>query len=230
MKQNEMKVACAQKALDYIEDDMIIGVGTGSTVDYFIEALVAIKHRIAGTVASSLRTSEKLKSFNIPVYDLNTIDQVQLYVDGADEIDGHFQMIKGGGGAHMREKLLATVAQQFICIADESKQVELLGNAFPIPVEVIPMARSYVARELVKLGRTPVYRDGVVTDNGNIILDVYGDHFFNLSQTPLVWEERLNQITGVVENGIFAKRTADRLLLARQHGEVEVLLNKRARS
>lgn len=223
-EQNKMKEACAKAALQYIDDDMTVGVGTGSTVDYFMDALLTMKHRIAGTVASSVRTAEKLKSLGFPVYDLNTVDKVQVYIDGADEIDEHFQMIKGGGGAHMREKLLAKVAKHFICIADESKYVALLGKAFPIPVEVIPMARSYVGRELVKLGGHPVYREGVVTDNGNVILDVYGIDFSARSQTPAMMEAQINQITGVLENGIFAKRTADQLLLARRDGAVEVLL------
>lgn len=224
-EQNQMKEACATAALQYIEDDMMVGVGTGSTVDYFITALSAIKHRIAGTVASSNRTAEKLKSLGFPVYDLNAVDQIQVYVDGADEIDSHFQMIKGGGGAHMREKLLAKVAQKFICIADESKYVDLLGKEFPVPVEVISMARSYVGRQLVKLGGHPVYREGFVTDNGNVILDVYGLNFSEI-QTPASMEDRINLITGVLDNGLFASRTADQLLLGRRDGTVEVLLKQ----
>lgn len=220
MKEKE-KEAAAKAALQYIEENMMVGVGTGSTVDYFITALSTIKHRIAGTVASSIRTEERLNSLGIPVYELNTVDQVHIYVDGADEIDDHLQMVKGGGGAHTREKLLAKVAKKFICIADESKEVALLGKAFPVAVEVIPMARSYVGRELIKLGGHPVYRGGFITDNGNIILDVYGLDSVVLSKTPARLETEINLITGVLDNGIFANQTADKLLLGRSDGTVE---------
>lgn len=218
-----MKEAAARAALQYIEDDMMVGVGTGSTVDYFITALSTLKHRISGTVASSIRTETRLKSLGLPVYDLNTVDQIQVYIDGADEINDHFQMIKGGGGAHTREKLLAKVAKKFICIADESKYVALLGKEFPVPVEVIPMARSYVARELVKLGGHPVYREGFLTDNGNIILDIYNLTGSSLTETLNKLEDQINSITGVLDNGIFASRTADKLLLGQKDGSVKEL-------
>ena len=211
MDVNQMKEACAKAALQYIEDDSIVGVGTGSTVDFFITALASIKHRIGGTVASSVHTAEKLKSLGFVVYDLNTVDAVPIYIDGADQINEHFQMIKGGGGAHTREKILAKAAKTFICIADETKKVHLLGqDEQPVPVEVLPMARSYVGRQLVKLGGHPVYREGFLTDNGNIILDTYG---IDLSD-PLKKENEINLITGVIENGLFVSRRADKLLLA----------------
>ncbi len=214
--QDQMKAACATAALDYIEDEMMVGVGTGSTVDHFIAALSVIKHRIAGTLASSQRTAEKLKASGFVVYDLNAVDQVDIYIDGADEINAHLQMIKGGGGAHTREKILAKVAKRFICIADETKQVKLLGKDFPVAVEVMPMARSYAGRELVRLGGHPVYREDFVTDNGNIILDVYGLDLLE----PSRMEDQINVITGVVENGIFANRTADDLLVGGSEGVV----------
>ncbi len=198
------KKAAANAALTYIQDDMVIGVGTGSTVNYFIEALQSIKHRIEGAVASSVDTANKLKALSIPLLDLNAVPELQLYVDGADEINPAKQMIKGGGGALTREKIIATVAKKFICIVDSSKRVELLGQ-FPVAVEVVPMARSYVARQIVQLGGDPVYREGFVTDNGNVILDVYNLKLAN----PASMEEKLKAIVGVVENGIFAKRAAD---------------------
>jgi len=202
------KKAAAKAALDFIEDDMVIGVGSGSTVDYFIEALASVKQKIDGAVASSVATAERLKALSIPLLDLNAVNELPLYVDGADEINSAKQMIKGGGGALTREKIIATVAKKFICIVDQSKQVDLLGE-FPVAVEVIPMARSYVARQIVQLGGDPVYREGFVTDNGNVILDVY-----NLKiMEPLALESKLKAIVGVVENGIFAHRTADVLLL-----------------
>lgn len=202
------KQAAAQAALRFIKDDMIIGVGTGSTVNYFIDALKTVKNKIEGAVASSVATAQKLKALSIPVLDLNSVSDLPLYIDGADEINPAKQMIKGGGGASTREKIIATVAKKFICIVDSSKQVDLLGQ-FPVAVEVLPMARSYVARQIVQLGGDPVYREGFVTDNGNVILDI-----FHLSLVdPLVMEEQLKSIVGVVESGIFAKRRADEVIV-----------------
>lgn len=202
------KKAAAEAALDFIKDDMIVGVGTGSTVEYFINALQKVKGKIEGAVASSVATANKLKTLSIPVLDLNSVTELPIYVDGADEVNGSKQMIKGGGGALTREKIIATVAKKFICIADQSKQVDILGN-FPVAVEVIPMARSYVARQLVQLGGDPVYREGFVTDNGNVILDVFNLKLLN----PRLMEERMKAIVGVVESGIFAERTADVVLI-----------------
>jgi len=217
MTQDEMKKAAATKALEFIENDTIVGVGTGSTVNYFIDALATIKHNITGAVSSSEESTKRLKAHGIEVFDLNSIDVLDVYVDGADEITKHMSMIKGGGAALTREKIVAAVAKQFICIADDSKQVKVLGS-FPLPVEVIPMARSYVARELVKLGGDPEYRLGVVTDNGNVILDVH-----NLSIIdPKKLENDINSIVGVVTNGLFANRGADILVLASKNG-VEVI-------
>jgi ribose 5-phosphate isomerase A len=222
MNQQDMKQAAAAAALDRIraelEDETVLGIGTGSTVNHFIDGLAGIKGRIYGTVASSEASAERLRSHGIPVYDLNTVNQVDFYIDGADESNRALQLIKGGGAALTREKIIAAVARSFICIADESKLVHTLGD-FPLPVEVIPMARSHVARELVKLGGDPVYREGVVTDNGNVILDVYN---FPIPQ-PLATEQKINNITGVVTNGIFALRPADVLLLGTQKG-IETLL------
>jgi len=208
-----LKKAAAQAALEYVKDDMIVGVGTGSTVEYFIQALQSMKHRIEGAVASSVATASKLKALSIPLIDLNSVTELPLYVDGADEVNANRQMIKGGGGALTREKIIASVAKKFVCIADESKFVDLLG-AFPVSVEVLPMARSYVARQIVFLGGDPVYREGFVTDNGNVILDVF--HLKLLE--PRVMEEKLKTMVGVVENGVFAKRTADVVLLAAESG------------
>jgi len=208
MTQDEMKKAAAIKALDFIKNDTIVGVGTGSTVNHFIDALATIKNKIAGAVSSSEESSKRLKAHGIEVFDLNNIDALDVYVDGADEITKHMSMIKGGGAALTREKIIAAVAKKFICIADDSKIVKLLGD-FPLPVEVIPMARSYVARELVKLGGDPEYRQGVITDNGNVILDVH-----NLSIIdPKKLEADINAIVGVVTNGLFAQRGADILIL-----------------
>ncbi len=211
--QDARKKAAAEAALRYIDPDAVLGVGTGSTVNYFIDALANFRPRLRGAVSSSEASTRKLEALGIPVLALNDVDDIPVYVDGADEIDHHLAMIKGGGGALTREKIIAAVAQRFICIADESKQVDRLGN-FPLPVEVIPMARSYVARELVKLGGRPAYRQGVVTDNGNHILDVSG---LDLS-VPGAVEDRLNAIVGVVTNGLFARRGADVLLLASDTG------------
>ncbi len=217
MNQDELKQAVAQAALDYvrpkIDDDTVLGIGTGSTANLFIDCLAEIRGSINATVASSEASAERLKAHGIPVYDLNAVDQVDFYIDGADESNSALQLIKGGGAALTREKIVTAVACEFICIADESKLVHTLGN-FPLPVEVVPMARSHVARELVKLGGDPVYRDGVVTDNGNIILDVYN---FAIPQ-PLATEAKINGITGVVTNGLFALKPADVLLLGTAEG------------
>lgn len=208
-----MKKAAAIKALDYVQDDSIVGVGTGSTVNHFIDALSTIKDRIKGAVSSSDASTEKLESYGIEVFDLNSVDTLDVYIDGADEINEHMHMIKGGGAALTREKIVAAVAKKFVCIADGSKQVDVLGK-FPLPIEVIPMARSYVARELVKLGGDPVYRHGVVTDNGNVILDVH-----NLSIVdPKRLETEINALVGVVTNGLFAVRAADTLIIGTPDG------------
>ena len=213
MNQNEMKQAAAQAAIRYVEDGSVVGVGTGSTADFFINELGKIKHRIDGAVASSEGTAQKLKALGVAVYDLNSVKDLPVYVDGADEITQHLAMIKGGGGALTREKIVAAVARKFICIADQSKLVDVLGK-FPLPVEVIPMARSYVAREIVKLGGLPAWRQGFTTDNGNLILDV---HNLTITQ-PMALEAALNQIVGVVTNGLFAQRGADVLLLGTADG------------
>ncbi|BDM65473.1 ribose-5-phosphate isomerase A [Shewanella sp. NFH-SH190041] len=213
MTQDEMKKAAAWAALQYVEKDTIVGVGTGSTVNHFIDALATMKADIEGAVSSSVASTEKMKALGIPVFDLNSVNELSIYVDGADEINPHMAMIKGGGAALTREKIVAAVADKFICIADSSKQVDVLGT-FPLPVEVIPMARSYVARELVKLGGDPVYREGCVTDNGNIILDVYNMQIIN----PKELETQINAIVGVVTNGLFAHRGADVLLVGSPDG------------
>jgi len=211
--QDEMKKAVALNAIDYVPAGTIVGVGTGSTANHFIDELAKIKHKIDGTVASSVASADRLKSHGIPVLDLNEVDDIAVYVDGADETNKYLHLIKGGGGALTREKIVAAVARKFVCICDETKLVPNLGK-FPLPVEVIPMARSYVARELVKLGGQPVYRDGFTTDNGNIILDVH-----NLTITePVALEQQLNNIVGVVTNGLFAARPADVLLLGTPEG------------
>lgn len=217
MDKEPLKKAAAEAAVDYIKPGMVIGVGSGSTVNYFIDALQRVKGKLDGAVATSSVTEAKLKALSIPIIDLNSVSELPLYIDGADEINQAKQMIKGGGAALTREKIVATVAKKFICIADQSKQVDVLGD-FPIAVEVIPMARSYVAREIVKLGADPIYRQGVVTDNGNIILDIYNLKVF----APLTMEERLNNIVGVVANGIFAARTADIVLLATEKGVLTI--------
>ncbi|WOT04526.1 ribose-5-phosphate isomerase RpiA [Shewanella youngdeokensis] len=213
MTQDEMKKAAGWAALKYVEKDSIVGVGTGSTVNHFIDALATMKADIEGAVSSSEASTEKMKALGIPVYDLNSVDDLSVYVDGADEINDHMDMIKGGGAALTREKIVAAVAEKFICIVDNTKQVDVLGE-FPLPIEVIPMARSYVARQLVKLGGDPVYREGVVTDNGNIILDVYNMKIMN----PKELEEKINAIVGVVTNGLFAMRGADVLLVGTPDG------------
>lgn len=213
MTADEKKRLVAKAALEYVVPDTVIGVGTGSTANYFIEALVAMKHQIAGTVASSKATADRLKSNGFEVFELNSVDEISIYVDGADESNRYLHLIKGGGGALTREKIVAAVAKKFVCIADDSKLVEVLGK-FPLPVEVIPMARSYVARELVKLGGKPVWREGVTTDNGNVILDVHNLQIME----PVKLETALNQIVGVVTNGLFAQRPADILLLGSDKG------------
>ena len=213
MTQDEMKKAAAIKALDYIKADTIVGVGTGSTVNHFIDALATIKDKIIGAVSSSDASTERLKSYGIEVCDLNNVDGIDVYVDGADEINPHMHMIKGGGAALTREKIVAAVAKTFVCIADDSKQVPMLGG-FPLPVEVIPMARSYVARELVKLGGDPAYRQGVITDNGNVIIDVHNLEILD----PKALENSINAIVGVVTNGLFANRPANVLIIGSVDG------------
>jgi ribose 5-phosphate isomerase A len=210
---SELKMKVAKAALQYIEDDMVIGVGTGSTVNFFIKELATIKHKIEACVASSKATETLLRQEGIPVLDLNSVNELAIYIDGADEVTAQGQMIKGGGGAHTREKIVAQMAQQFICIVDSSKLVKHLGS-FPVAVEVIPMARSMVARQIVRLGGDPEYREGFITDNTNIILDVFN---LNINQA-LEMEDRINQIIGVVENGIFAHRIADIVLMASEEG------------
>ena len=215
MTQDDKKRAAARAALAYVKSDDIIGVGAGSTVNYFIEALAEKKHLIEGAVSSSDASTEQLKALGIEVFDLNSVDQFDVYIDGADEITEHKHMIKGGGAALTREKIVAAVAKTFVCIIDDTKQVGMLGD-FPLPVEVIPMARSYVARELVKLGGDPVYREGVITDNGNVILDVYNLTILD----PRKLETQINEIVGVVTNGLFAHRGADVLLVGTDDGVV----------
>jgi ribose 5-phosphate isomerase A len=212
MTQDELKQAVAREAASLVQPGLI-GVGTGSTANYFIDELAKIKHKIDGAVASSEATAQRLRSHGIPVLDLNDTGDLPLYVDGADEITEHMHMIKGGGGALTREKIVAAASRKFICIADGSKLVGMLGK-FPLPIEVIPMARSYVARELVKLGGQPKLREGFVTDNGNIILDVHNLTIMN----PVELEGVINQITGVVTNGLFARRPADLALLGTPEG------------
>lgn len=209
MNQDEKKRAVAKAAMEYIKDDMIVGVGTGSTVNFFIDELAAFRGRIEGAVSSSVASEQKLRGHHIPVLDLNSVDELAIYVDGADEATRNLHLIKGGGGALTREKVVAAVSRKFVCIVDDSKMVDILGS-FPLPVEVIPMARSYVARQVVKLGGQPVLREGFVTDNGNIILDIHNLKILD----PVAREEELNQITGVVSNGLFARRPADVLLIA----------------
>lgn len=217
MTQDEMKQAAARAAIGYVVEGAIVGVGTGSTVNFFIEELAKVKDRIVAAVSSSEASTKRLLSHGIKVLDLNEVDAMPVYIDGADEFDPGLSMIKGGGGALTREKIVAAVAGKFICMADASKRVPVMGK-FPLPVEVVPMARAYVARELAKLGGTPKLREGFVTDNGNVILDVHG-----LSITdPVGLEARINGIVGVVTNGLFAARGADVVLLATPNG-VETL-------
>ena len=213
MTQDELKNAVARAALAYVVEGKIVGVGTGSTARLFIEALAEMKDKISGAVASSEDTKQRLEGHGIKVFDLNEVADIPVYIDGADEINAEMHMIKGGGGALTREKIVSAVAKKFICIVDGSKLVEVLGN-FPLPVEVIPMASAYVSRELSKLGGTPVLREGVVTDNGNLILDVKGLQILD----PEDLESRINQIVGVVSCGLFARRPADVCLLGTPNG------------
>ncbi|WP_289029318.1 ribose-5-phosphate isomerase RpiA [uncultured Paraglaciecola sp.] len=213
MTQDQKKQAAAQAAIKYVQPESIVGVGTGSTVNYFIDGLADIKHDIIGAVSSSEASTKRLKALGIEIFELNSVDKLDVYVDGADEITEHKHMIKGGGAALTQEKVVAAVAKQFICIIDDTKQVPILGK-FPLPIEVIPMARSYVAREIVKLGGDPQYREGVITDNGNVILDVFNLTILN----PVELEEKLNAIVGVVTNGLFAKRGADTVLVGTENG------------
>ncbi|HYF97621.1 MAG TPA: ribose-5-phosphate isomerase RpiA [Coxiellaceae bacterium] len=216
--QNELKNAVALAALDYIPNDSIIGVGTGSTVNCFIGALAAVKNKIEAAVASSVATADKLKQIGIPVIDLNQVSELSVYIDGADEFNTHGYLIKGGGGALTREKIVASAAKTFVCLVDETKRVDVLGR-FPVAVEVIPMARSLVARKIVKMGGDPVYREGFVTDNGNLILDVFNFKIVD----PVKLEKELNNIPGIVCNGIFAERKADIILMASNEGVEKIL-------
>ncbi len=213
MTQDEQKQAVARAAIKYVEDDAIIGVGSGTTATFFIDELAKIKHRIKGAVSSSVKSAERLKSYGIYVDELNNVGDVPVYIDGADEVTEHGAMIKGGGGAHTREKIVAAVARKFVCIVDQSKLVPVLGK-FPLPVEVIPMARSYVARQLVLLGGAPEWRMGFITDNGNVILDV---HSLTITQ-PVELETKIRSIAGVVTVGLFAQRGADVILLGADSG------------
>ena len=213
MTQDELKQAVARAAIEHVPTGGVIGVGTGSTANCFIDELGKIKHRIDGAVASSDASAQRLKKLGIEVMQLNDVSDLPVYIDGADEITHHLAMIKGGGGALTREKIVAAVARKFVCISDQSKLVDILGK-FPLPIEVIPMARSYVAREIVKLGGQPALRQGFTTDNGNVILDVHNLQIMK----PLELESTLNQIAGVVANGLFARRGADVLLLGGANG------------
>jgi ribose 5-phosphate isomerase A len=212
MTADELKQQAAKAALDYVKGG-VIGVGTGSTVNHFIDYLATIKGRIDGTVSSSEASTERLKGHGIPVLDLNATGELEVYIDGADEADHYLNLIKGGGGALTREKIIAGASKKFVCIADESKLVDVLGK-FPLPVEVIPMARSHVARQLVKLGGTPVWRENFITDNGNLILDVHNLEIMK----PMELEQKINAIAGVVTTGIFALRGADVLILGTESG------------
>ena len=216
MSQDAAKKAVAEAALKYVEKGEVLGVGTGSTVNYFIDALTSLRHNIPGAVSSSNASTERLKKVGIPVLDLNRTGTLSIYVDGADEADAHFHLIKGGGGALTREKIIAAASRKFVCVADESKLVRVLGK-FPLPVEVIPMAQSYVGRQMVVLGGRPVLREGFITDNGNIILDVHDLRIVD----PVKLENQINQITGVVTVGLFAQRPADVLLLGSAAGVKE---------
>lgn len=213
MTSEEAKQLVAQAAIEYLEWDWIVGVGTGSTANLFIDELAKIKNKIDGTVASSEASAERLRGHGIKVYELDQVGDLPIYVDGADEATKHLHLIKGGGAALTREKIVAAASAKFICIADDSKLVDTLGS-FPLPIEVIPMAKSYVARQLVKLGGNPILRDGVITDNGNMIIDVHDLSITN----PVELESEINHIAGVVSNGLFARRGADVLLLGGEDG------------
>ena len=221
MDQDRLKQQVAEAAIERVasclDEQLVLGIGTGSTTEWFIKGLKSVRHRIDVTVSSSERSATLLRDMGFTVSDLNAVPRVDLYIDGADEANGQLHLIKGGGGALTREKIIAAVAEQFICIADESKKVAVLG-AFPLPVEVIPMARSHVARELAKLGGQPVWREDVITDNGNVILDVHGLEIHN----PLETERQINDMTGVVCNGLFAMRPADLLLLGTPNGVLDL--------
>ena len=218
MNQNDLKKAVAQAALRHVVEDRVVGVGSGSTVNFFIDALATIKGRIEGAVAASEASAQRLKQHGIRVFDLNSVNELPVYVDGADEVTEHLHMIKGGGGALTREKIVAAVAARFVCICDASKRVPVLGR-FPLPVEVIPMARSHVGRELVRMGGHPELRANFTTDNGNLILDCHGLTLLDPAKT----EAELNNVAGVVTNGIFARRPADVLLLAETSGNITVI-------
>lgn len=213
MTADEMKKQAAYAALEHINTDGIVGVGTGSTVNHFIDALATIKDKIEGAVSSSIVSTKRLEDHGIKVFDLNDVSEVAVYIDGADESDDNLHLIKGGGGALTREKIIAAAADKFVCIADASKLVNVLGK-FPLPVEVVPMSRSYVGREIVKMGGQPVYREGFITDNSNVILDVHG---WDITEA-IKLEKELNNIVGVVTNGLFAMRPADVLLLGSEDG------------
>ncbi|MDC3385997.1 ribose-5-phosphate isomerase RpiA [Gammaproteobacteria bacterium] len=213
----QKKQAVARAAIEYVEYDDIIGVGTGSTVDYFIEYLKPLKNKISGTVASSISTKEKLEANGIRVIDLNEVSDIPIYIDGADEVNSNLQLIKGGGGALTREKIIAGASQKFLCIVDESKLVDVLGK-FPLPLEVLPMARSFVAREIIKIKGMPAWREGLITDNGNIILDI--NHLDIIE--PIKLEKELNQIPGVVTVGLFAARGADKVLVSNDKEVIEL--------
>ena len=221
MNQDQLKERVAREALKHVVEDAIVGVGSGSTVFKFIDALATMKNRIEGAVAASEASAERLKKHGIRVFDLNSVNELPVYIDGADEVTEHLHMIKGGGGALTREKITAAVARRFVCICDASKLVPVLGK-FPLPVEVIPMARSYVGRELVKMGTHPRLREGFTTDNGNLVLDCHGLMLLDPPKT----ETELNQIAGVVTNGIFARRRADVLLLAEASGVRVITVKK----
>jgi len=213
MTQDEMKKLAAEAALEYVSAGDIVGVGTGSTANHFIDALARIKGKIDGTVASSEASAARLRSHGIAVLDLNAVDEIPVYVDGADESNRYLHLIKGGGGALTREKIVAAASRRFVCVADHTKLVDMLG-AFPLPIEVIPMARSYVARQIARMGGNPVLRENFVTDNGNVILDI---HNLNITE-PVKFETELNNIVGIVTNGLFACRPADVLLLGTPNG------------
>ncbi len=213
MQVDEMKRRAASAALEYVESGAVIGVGTGSTANYFIDALASIKHKVEGAVASSQASAERLQKHGIRVVDLNHSGELAVYVDGADEINEHLQLIKGGGGALTREKIVAAASRRFVCVADASKLVDVLGR-FPVAIEVLPMARSLVARQIVKHGGQPAWRENFVTDNGNVILDVYGLKISNAVHL----ESEFDHLAGAVANGLFARRPADVVLLGHEHG------------
>ena len=217
MTPEQAKQLVAEAAIDYIEWDWVVGVGTGSTANLFIDELAKIKNKIDGTVASSEASADRLRSHGIRVFELDQVGDLPVYVDGADESTKHLHLIKGGGAALTREKIVAAASSKFVCIADDSKLVDRLG-AFPLPIEVIPMSKSYIARQLVKLGGNPILREGVLTDNGNVIIDVHDLHIEN----PVALEQQINQVAGVVTNGLFAQRGADVLLLGGEHGVTKI--------